>query len=154
MARTGRPPKPIEQKRRTGNPGKRRLPNGTELAVVAPVERGPLDLRADELFDQVLVEGVPWLARTDGPALVILRERLAERQSLRDAVLAGTGDRKALRDLEKQITESMSLLGFDPSARSRLGLAEVKAASKLEAIRASQASRGVAAKVVDEDFAG
>jgi hypothetical protein len=26
MANVGRPPKPIEQKRRTGNPGKRKLP--------------------------------------------------------------------------------------------------------------------------------
>lgn len=153
MARTGRPPKPIEQKRALGNPGKRRLASGVELALVEPVERGPLEFRADELFDQVLGQGVPWLSRTDGPALVILRERLEERQMLRDAVMAGTGDRKALRDLEKQITESLSVLGFDPAARSRLGLAEVKAASKLEQIRASQSQR-VARKVGDSDNAG
>jgi len=153
MARTGRPPKPIEQKRLAGNPGKRRLPSGTELALVAPVQRGALDLRADEVLDAVLGKGVAWLSETDGPKLVILREQLEERQSLRDAVLAGTGDRRALRDLEKQIAEALSLLGFDPAARSRLGLAEVKAASKLEGIRASQAKR-VAPKVAQQHDAG
>jgi hypothetical protein len=56
------------------------------------------------------------------------RETLEERQSLRAAVLAGHGDRKELRALDKQVIEMLSALGFDPTARSRLGLAEVKAA--------------------------
>jgi phage terminase small subunit len=40
-----------------------------------------------------------------------------------------------LRDLDKQIISQLSLLGFDPAARSRLGLAEVKAQSTLEKLR-------------------
>lgn len=160
MARTGRPPKPIEQKRRTGNPGKRRLPSGAELVALPAIQREAVDLRADELLDEILAEGVPWLSRLDGPALSILRERLEERQGLRDAVLAGTGDRRALRELERQITESLSALGFDPVARARLGLAEVKARSKLEAIRASQEARSakqtkrLASPVAQQDDAG
>ncbi len=141
MPRTGRPSKPLEQKRALGNPGKRRLPSGAELAVVSPVERGPLELRAGEIFDLTLHEGVSWLGRTEAPALVLLREQLEERQGLRDAVLAGTGDRKQLRELEKQIWTAYAELGFTAASRSRLGLAEVKAASKLEALRASQANR-------------
>lgn len=147
---SGRKPKPIEMKRALGNPGKRRLPSGAELAVVAPVERGPLDLRADEIFDRTLAEGIVWLGRTEGPALVLLREMLEERQSLRDAVLAGTGDRKQLRDIEKMIWSAYAELGFTAASRSRLGLAEVKAASKLEALRDRQANR-VAPKVAHKD---
>jgi UPF0755 protein len=44
-------------------------------------------------------------------------------------------ERKALRSLEKQIVENLSLLGFTPTDRSRLGIAEVRKLSKLEALR-------------------
>jgi len=141
VPRTGRPPKPTEQKRALGNPGGRRLPSGASLVALPAIEREAVDLRADELLDRILAQGVVWLSDLDAISVSILRERLEERQSIRDAVLAGTGDRKALRDLERQITEQLSSLGFDPVARSRLGLAEVKAASKMEGIRASQAKR-------------
>jgi hypothetical protein len=50
-------------------------------------------------------------------------------------------ERKALRELEKNITNSLSLLGFTPTDRSRLGVAEVKAKSKLEELRAKRDQR-------------
>jgi hypothetical protein len=37
-----------------------------------------------------------------------------------------------LAEIEKQITQNLSLLGFTPTDRSRLGLAEIKAKSKLQ----------------------
>jgi phage terminase small subunit len=43
-----------------------------------------------------------------------------------------------LRDLDKQIIGLLSNLGFDPAARARLGLAEVKTKTKLEALREKQ----------------
>jgi len=46
-------------------------------------------------------------------------------------------DRRSLRELDRQIVSSLSLLGFSPSDRSRLGVAEVKARSALEELRAS-----------------
>jgi hypothetical protein len=46
-----------------------------------------------------------------------------------------------LRELEKNITNSLSLLGFTPTDRSRLGVAEVKAKSKLEELRAKRDQR-------------
>ena len=59
------------------------------------------------------------------------------------------------RDLEKQIFDLLSALGFNPAARSRLGLAEVKAQSKLEEIRERQAKRAaMAAKVARKADAG
>jgi phage terminase small subunit len=44
----------------------------------------------------------------------------------------------ALHTLEHDLFAALSLLGFTPSDRSRLGVAEVTAQSKLEQIRASQ----------------
>lgn len=147
----GRPPKPVEQKRRTGNPGKRALPTAGALAVVPAVNPGPLEMPASEVFSAVLSEGVHWLAQTDSPTLVILREQLEERDVLRRLVMENgrADDRKALRDLEKAIRESLSACGFDPAARTRLGLAEVKAKSKLEEIRDRQHRR--AAEVAHPD---
>jgi hypothetical protein len=134
---TGRPPKPVEQKRRTGNPGKRALPKAGDLAPVPAVTSEPADLDPADTFSAVLEDGRVWLARTDAVGLSLLRESLEERAELRAAVMAGGAaeDRKALRDLDKQIVSHLSALGFDPSARARLGLAEVKAATTLEKLR-------------------
>jgi hypothetical protein len=48
----------------------------------------------------------------------------------------------SLLETEKLIQTSLSLLGFTPSDRSKLGLAEVKAKSKLEELMERRASRG------------
>jgi len=67
----------------------------------------------------------------------MLCEHIDERQQLRFKVLKD-GDwreRAALRSLDKQIVEELSLLGFSPTDRSRLGLAEVRVANELEEYR-------------------
>ena len=140
MARTGRPPKPTEEKRRTGNPGGRPLAVATNLAVVPAAEIGPTELDPMVTLDSVFAAASHWLAVTDTTALAVLRESLEERQGLRSAVLAGHGDRKELRDLDKQIIAQLSALGFDPTARGRLGLVEVKAASTLDRLKRDRAS--------------
>lgn len=139
MPRTGRPPTPTERKRALGNPGKRALPAGN-LAAVAAVASEPFDLDPVAVLESVIFAGRVWLAATDSVALSMLRESIEERQSLRSVVIATQSEtaRKALRDLDKQIIGQLSLLGFDPAARSRLGLAEVKAASTLEKLRRSR----------------
>lgn len=136
MARTGRPPKPIEQKRRTGTLRADRMPTGN-LAVLPAVTPEPVDLDPADAMAHVLGHGAPWLASTDSPKLALLRETFEERTQVRALVMAGAGKemRKDLRDIDKQIQSLLSELGFDPSARSRLGLAEVTAASKLAGIR-------------------
>lgn len=140
MAPTGRPPKPTEQKRRTGNPGKRPLPGAATLAVVPAVESEPVDLDPVDAMASVLDHGRAWLAGSDALALALLRESIEERAQLRELVVqtGSTDARKALRDLDKQIISQLSQLGFDPAARSRLGLAEVKAQSTLEKLRQSR----------------
>lgn len=128
----GRPPVPVEQKRKTGNPGKRPLPD-SPLALVPAVEPDAWDLTLPQVMDRVLSAGVVWLAETDAPVLVLLgeavelHERAKQSGSIRDVIEA-----------QKHVASLLSQLGFDPTARARLGLAEVKARSKLEEMRARQ----------------
>jgi hypothetical protein len=71
-------------------------------------------------------------------------EALCEREALRELVLAQPDNPKArsgLRELERQLVSNLGLLGFTPSDRARLGLAEVKKESKLEALLAKKAAR-------------
>lgn len=127
------PPKPIEQKRRAGNPGKRALPDERKLVAVPEIAYETWQLDPIDAIEKILAGGVSWIAETDAPKVILLRKAL---ENLARAEIAGT-----LRDqLEamKQASSLMSELGFDPTARARLGLAEVKAASTLEKLRASQ----------------
>jgi hypothetical protein len=143
MAPRGRPPKPIEQKRLIGNPGKRPLPETSNLILLPAVNEVPQPTRklfeyGQELWDRVWTMGHTWLSySTDLDLLLIVCEQLDERAKLRTLVWNNgrTDERKALRQLEKQIVENLSLLGFTPTDRSRLGIAEVKKLSKLEALR-------------------
>ena len=48
---------------------------------------------------------------------------------------------KELRSAQKQLHAIASALGFDPTARSRLGLAEVKRQSKVEELQARRQAR-------------
>lgn len=141
MAPRGRPPVPVEKRKRLGTFEPGRHARGP-LVAVEPVDATPYHATPLEAFDAVMAEGLPWLARTDAPALALLRLQMEEHESLRQAAMAGsTESRKMLRDLEKQIREGMTSLGLDPAARSRLGLAEVKAQSTLESLQAKRAKR-------------
>jgi len=137
----GRPPKPVELKRRLGNPGKRRLPDESNVLMLpgasagAPAAPGDLGLAGRQLWNQVWDGALLWLSpRTDMAAVVeacrlqddlaIARERYQATRDPRDA--------RALVGLNKALSSALSSLGFDPAARSRLGVAEVKAASAIE----------------------
>jgi hypothetical protein len=85
-----------------------------------------------------------WLSpQTDIEALLIVAEQLDERVALRSKVLAegSAEDRRSLRELDKQVMSGLSILGFTPTDRSRLGLAEVKAATKLDELRQRRQER-------------
>lgn len=140
MARTGRPPKPLEQHKRTGtwNATRHGKRQGAELAAVEPVASEPYEHDAADVFAEIMQSGAPWLARTDAVRLAMLRQSLEERARLVPVAEGSTEARKQLRELNKEISEWLSLLGFDPAARARLGLAEVKAASALEKLQAKR----------------
>lgn len=136
----GRPPKPIEQKRKTGNPGKRALPKESSLVVLPmatsiPEPHRPLLKYGKEFWDRVWGLGTSWIsAQSDIELVLITCELIDERWNLRIKVMQNddTKQRRALRELDRAIVSNLSLLGFSPSDRSRLGVAEVKARSKLE----------------------
>jgi hypothetical protein len=92
-------------------------------------------------MERICAEGVSWLAITDAAAVSMLREALEERRDIRERVMAGSGERKELRELDKQIISQLSALGFDPTARSRLGVAEVRRASALDELITKRSAR-------------
>jgi hypothetical protein len=146
MSNKGRPPKPIEQKRLLGNPGKRALPAEAEVyylpqVLETPDPIRPLGTHGKELWNRVWSMGMSWISPiSDIDLLMMTCEMLDERTGLRTQVFRDNRneDRRALRHLESQIVSNLSLLGFSPTDRSRLGIAEVKKQSKLEELRARQ----------------
>ena len=142
----GRPPTPIEKKRRTGNPGKRALPDAGNLAPVPAIEPMAHERSVEQALEDVLGAGVHWIASTDSMLVSLLREAVESYAELRDDPRSTA---KEIREARKEVSDLLRDLGFTPGERSRLGLAEVKAASKLEELRARRASSSVAAEVVD-----
>lgn len=138
MATAGRKPKPTEQKRRTGNPGKRALPDRAELVAVAPVESSVVELTPLQALERSLVAGAHWLAESDAASVVLARDALELYADLRADPKSKTGDVIAAG---KWVQSCFSDLGFNPSERSRLGLAEVKAQSVAESIIERRAAR-------------
>jgi len=133
------PAKPTEQKRLTGNPGKRPMPKETEMMAIQggrvdPIR--PLDYAGQQLWDSVFSAGEIWISsRTDIHLLQMTAEQLDRRESLRNALVESPTENSVLMrlaEIEKAIAGNLGLLGFTPSDRSRLGLAEIKAKSRLQ----------------------
>lgn len=142
----GRPPKPIEEKRRLGNPGKRRLPKAN-LVALAPVHvlpATPDPASGEELVARILeTPASAWISEPDRLALLpLLAEAWDERKRLLVNPVYTPAFVSRLGQLERNLTTWLSLLGLTPTDRSRLGVAEVKARSKLEEIRARRAELG------------
>lgn len=139
----GRPAKPIEQKRLLGNPGKRALPDSQSLDVLpmaheAPEPHRPLLTHGRELWDRVWNSGIAWISPdTDVELLLMTCEMVDERWNLRIKVMSSDNMQMARRldNLTRLIVGNLSLLGFSPSDRARLGVAEVKRISKIEELR-------------------
>ncbi len=138
MPRTGRPPTPTEVKRKRGTARADRGVPKNGLAVVTPIA-DEHELTVEEAMRRVLGAGVSWLASTDGPAVALLRDAVEDYARLR--AIDGMPP-KEVRDARAQVMALMSQLGFDPTARARLGLAEVTARSKLDEIAARRKASG------------
>jgi hypothetical protein len=139
------PPKPSELKRLTGNPGKRALPN-----PIAYIEGGyiepfrPLEVAGKQLWDAAMKTGENWIARNSDTQLLLLTCEQMDRRTNLIVKIAETSEwrlYRALHDLEKMISSNLSMLGFTPADRSRLGVAEVKVVSKLEELMQRKAER-------------
>jgi P27 family predicted phage terminase small subunit len=148
----GPPPKPVERKRKTGNPGQKPLPKeGTLIALPALQAERPEELGPDgaRFWDDALRVCAAWLGESDYAILRMCSEAM-DRRAFILRVLGDEGwsivtDKGypykhplvgTLADLETQITKWMSLLGMSPADRTRMGVAEVRAVSKLEQLQA------------------
>jgi hypothetical protein len=130
-------------KRKLGNPGGRKLPNQGQIQMFEPVSTLPEPARpllkyGREFWDKVWLNGLQWISvNTDSELLLMTCELVDERWNLRVRVMQSNDwrERRALRELDDRIIRNLSLMGFTPADRSRLGVAEVKAISKMEALK-------------------
>lgn len=130
----GRKPKPPSELQRIGAyRADRHAPDkGDDLPVIrAENVTAPLA----GVVEQVMAEGVSWLRTTDEPMVALLQKMIKEFDDLTEQAEYDMAARRALRELNKQLITVMSLLGFDPTSRARLGIQEVKARSRLQEIQ-------------------
>lgn len=129
--------KPIERKVRTGNPSGRKLPEVPALADVVglpsshvPEPQRPLGQQGLYLWNQVWQSGAGWLKQQmDTELVLMLCEAVEERTRLRIKLQQNPDawrDRRALRELDRQIITLLGQIGFTPSERGLLGSGEVK----------------------------
>jgi hypothetical protein len=143
------PGKPAEVKRKLGAKGyKGDVPVDIILlpavsAVPEPLK--PLGESGLSLWDRTWMRGYSWIsANTDIQLLQMTCEQLDERDVLRAYVMDNVEawhERSALRELEKSIRSNLSLLGFTPTDRMKLGVAEIKAETKMEQLKRRQEQR-------------
>jgi len=149
MATNGRPPKPAELKRAQGNPGRRKLP---ELAVVQTlpmaitIPDAPADLGKDglELWGRAWSMAITWLSPDSDLSAIENACRAADDLTIARARYRATtepADARAVVALTKSLSDALASLGFDPTSRSRLGVAEVKRASALDNLIAKRQAK-------------
>jgi phage terminase small subunit len=109
------------------------------MAVEPPEPPRPLGPEGMKLWKRVWEAGRAWISpNSDIEHVLIMCETMDERSQLRLNVLRGADwrDRVALRSIDSQIASMLSALGFTPIDRSRLGIAEVQAQSKIDQLMA------------------
>ena len=136
------PPKPVELKALQGNPGRRPI-HETEVvdvvfgAAVAPDGLGPSGL---SLWHTVYEAGELWVSsRTDFHLVEQVCRQMDRVAGLRELWISDPADRSlntTLLETVKAVQSGLSLLGFKPADRTRLGLVSARAKSKLEEIMA------------------
>lgn len=132
------PGKPAEVKRLIGS---RNYKPGDDVISLEQVSGIPDPLRRLNdsglaLWVRIWEMGEIWISqRTDIELVQLVCEQLDERDGLRDYVIDNVDarfERSALRELEKAIRSNLSLLGFTPTDRMKLGVAEVKRLNAVE----------------------
>ena len=133
------PPKPVELKLLQGNPGKRGLNLNDGIA---PLEYGyvspPDGLRAGglKLWNQIFAEGEIWISiRTDTQLVEQVCRQIDRRDELERRFWEEPDSRPSymsLLETEKMVASGLSLLGFTPADRTRLGLVSARTKSKLQ----------------------
>lgn len=163
----GRPAKPIEAHRLAGNPSKKQLPaapmpgeglNGTSSTPVPPSSLRDSGLA---LWHHVWTAGKQWLApESDRTIITLLCEAQDEYDEIRFKLSSGEVDRyyvtsngqivthplvTQMGNLRTQMTAWLAAIGFSPSDRSRLGLAEVRVRDELDELQRRRVERSASA---------
>jgi|688.fasta_scaffold242549_2 hypothetical protein len=142
MPNPGKSPE-LKQKLGSKNAGKDPVMTITNIvSIPEPLRR--LEESGLNFWNNAFKKGQTWLKETDLELLQVVCEQLDERDILRVFVLENIEawhERAALRVLERDLSDNLKELGFTPTARQKLGIAEVKAASKLEELMQRKAQR-------------
>lgn len=146
----GRPPKPNELKRITGNPGKRPLPDlkivhSLPQAIEVPEPPANLGEEGKKFWNGIWNSAINWLSPDSDHRAILNAAMLADDLALARAKYRATheaADGKLLVHLNKAFVDALSTLGLDPTSRSRLGVAEVKKMSALDELLAKREAQG------------
>ena len=159
---SGRPPKPTEVKRLLGNPGHRPIPDkpmpGEGLQGAKDIPEPPaLGLDGTVLWNQLWSAGKQWLSPdADYQILTLLCQAQDEAEEIRRAIAIGEVPRFyklpngsfvshplviQLKELRAQSTGWLASLGFSPSDRARLGLAEVRHSDAFDELESRRVAR-------------
>jgi phage terminase small subunit len=149
-----RPPKPLEQKRLTGrSPGRdsggRKLPEVSTVVALpmadgVPDPPGDLLLDGQRLWERAWGAAITWLSPDSDREAVEQACRLADDLAAarkRYRATTDPSDGRMVKQFDDALAGALSRLGFDPTARARLGVAEVKRASALEQLIATRQAR-------------
>jgi len=151
----GRPPLPMEVKRRRGrtadtDSGGRPIPVLGEV-VTLPMAEGVPDLPAElgpagaDLWKQMWARAITWVSPDSDMAAVVEACLIADDLAVARRRYRATSDPKdagALATLGKRFDAALSVLGFNPTARARLGVAEVKRVSALQSLLERRQQQG------------
>ncbi len=151
---SGRKPKPVEQKRRLGNVGGRKLPSQASitalpsLASQTPEPHRPLGQHGRALWVRVWTSGASWLRPSlDGDLVLMACEMTDERSVLRQMVFTDATawrERRGLREIDRQITSLLAQIGFSPTDRATLGIGDIKQHEFQDIRRRIEAKRNAA----------
>ena len=152
----GRPPKPNEIKRLMGNPGGRPLPDLnviSHLPMAKEIPTPPENLNKSglDLWNRAWGVAITWLSPVSDIEAIKNSCHLADaNEAARDRYMVSTepADAKAYVAINKAYTDSLTSLGFDPVSRSRLGVAEVRAATSIDKLLEKRQNR---AKIIYEE---
>jgi phage terminase small subunit len=148
----GRPPAPLEHHRRVGRQGAkadgRPLPalsetQSLEPAILAPTVPAALDDAGAALWEAIWSHGLTWISPQSDLEMVMLACVMADDLSYARRMARTTRDDAAkwmaqATALGRNLQGILSELGMSPTARARLGVAEVKAKSILEQMAAKR----------------
>lgn len=130
--------KPVERKMRIGNPSGRKLPAVTKSAdiISLPTNHIPAPHRqlseqhGLRLWNQVWTSGAGWLKQNMDTELVLMLCEASEERLRLKVMLAQNQslwrERRALREVDRQIITLLGQIGFSPSERGLLGTGETQ----------------------------